>query len=74
MYTVYNPFTIFIRFLTQTLSQLRRRLSENRTFKMKWKDKYLRDFEENGPKMTCMICWQSFDCSGSSGPKLDTVP
>ncbi|XP_062507777.1 uncharacterized protein LOC134184170 [Corticium candelabrum] len=23
--------------------------------------------------MTCMICWQTFDCSGNSSPRLDTI-
>ena len=32
---------------------------------------YLMDFLH--PMMTCMICWQTFDCSSRAGPRLDTI-
>ena len=37
------------------------KVKEKRTFKAEWRDMYLMDFLH--PMMTCMICWQTFDCS-----------
>ena len=50
-------------------------MNEKRSFKAEWRDEFLMDFVMKDTKemMTCMICWQTFDCSGNSSPRLDTI-